>query len=993
MTSPRSPPEIAPTIVGRQSFQQFRVLERDIVQRLDSSGGRVGVPSTLGGPAGPSQGFSSSVQTSGISGGLQDFGSRDLCFDFERSNRRDFFAASVPRILRPPVLRPQSVGGFSSGFGPFPSERFSQEDSFPHGNGVIYQGVHPPRGLGDVSRPERCLFSCFDPSPLSEVAQVFVERQGVPIQGPPVWVESGPMGVHPDNTGDSLSSSFSGYPLISLSGRLADFGSQSILQQQTFCGGREARTEAGLLPQQREMRSHSFSDFHLSGNDFQHSNYAGSSFPREDRTFHVAQRSSSHVSSGLSSVSGIPPRPDGISCTFSSSGSCPQEGTAASVPKPVAPVKAVLGHHHSSRQLVSLVHPTVDAECVAQSGCSHFSSRRSGRTVHRCVNEGLGRTCRRSHSLGSVGSEVARPPHQFSRDVGSFSCNPGFSVVSERQGGVSVYGQHHSSMLCEQRGGVALGNAVPGGGVPSTLVSEREHYSKSKTYSRSCECSGRLSESARHGSPNRMDSRSFCVTACVDSVAQANSGSVCHKVQQETADLRFPGARSRSTGNGRAGHELVRAVGLRFPSSPSVEPSHQESQEGRSTADPDSAHVAGSAMVSGTIGTSVPASTQTDSRRKRSSAAKVRHFSSKPSQAVTSRLAGVRKRMRTLGASRQLCDLVSKSHRSGTNSVYSCHWKRWLAYCTKNNISPSSPSEVQLANFLAHLSSDCKLSVSSVRVYRAAICTTLRQLGSNFFPESSLLRDLIRGASIKEARAPRRLPSWDLFLVLASLREAPYEPLVRADLKSLTFKTVFLIALASGRRASEICNLSGLDKDFATRRDGTIVLKFLPEFLAKNQDPSDPSPEIQIKPLTSFLCPDDPDMKLCPVRALRRYLKFTRSLRSSQRKLFISFNPFHKCDITKASVSRWLKHVIKSAYTSSALESGSVRAHEVRAWAASAAFAHSWCLKDVLNAAYWRSESPFISYYLRDVSLTRGDGTHGIASFVAAQQVVNSCRR
>ena len=175
-------------------------------------------------------------------------------------------------------------------------------------------------------------------------------------------------------------------------------------------------------------------------------------------------------------------------------------------------------------------------------------------------------------------------------------------------------------------------------------------------------------------------------------------------------------------------------------------------------------------------------------------------------------------------------------------------------------------------------------------------------------------------------------------------------------------------------------------------QDGSYTLSFLPEFLAKNQDPSDPSPSIGIRSLKGFLCPDDPDLKLCPVRSLKRYLRFTRTLRTNQRQLFISVDPQYSKDISKTSISRWLREVIKRAYASSNLETNSARAHEIRAWAASTAFAQSWSLKDVLAAAYWRSESPFINFYLRDVSLRREDGTRGVSSFVAAQQVVQSRR-
>ena len=539
-------------------------------------------------------------------------------------------------------------------------------------------------------------------------------------------------------------------------------------------------------------------------------------------------------------------------------------------------------------------------------------------------------------------------------------------------------------------GGVTLSNSFARGGVPSSTLPEQQHCSQSKTCGRKNQHSRRLSESARDDSSDRMDACPFRASTSLGALAQTHDRFVCDPIQQQTTDICVPGTRSEGSGNGRSVHQLGGDVRIRVPTLPYSEQGYQEGQDRQSLPHSDCTNVASTTLVSGAPRACSSTSTQTERRKKRPPAAKIWHTAPKPGQAVPSRLAGVRKRLRALGASRQLCDLVSKSHRSGTNAVYSSHWKRWLSFCSKQGISPSSPSELDLGNFLAHLSQDCGLSASSLRVYRAAVSTTLRQLGSLTFSDSSLLRDVIRGASNRDARAPRRLPAWDLFLVLASLREAPYEPLFSSDLKSLTCKTVFLIALASGRRASEVCNLSGLIKDIATQQDGSFILKFLPEFLAKNQDPSDPSPCIVIRPLTDF-CPDDPDLKLCPVRSLKRYLKFTRSLRKSQRKLFISFNPFHSRDISTASISRWLKLVIKSAYTSASLDINSVRAHEIRAWAASTAFAHSWSMRDVLGAAYWRSESPFISFYLRDVSLRREDGTHGI-SFVAAQQVI-SCRR
>ena len=53
---------------------------------------------------------------------------------------------------------------------------------------------------------------------------------------------------------------------------------------------------------------------------------------------------------------------------------------------------------------------------------------------------------------------------------------------------------------------------------------------------------------------------------------------------------------------------------------------------------------------------------------------------------------------------------------------------------------------------------------------------------------------------------PRRnlVPSWDLAIVLAALREYPYEPLEDAPLQHLTLKAIFLLAITSVRRVSEL---------------------------------------------------------------------------------------------------------------------------------------------------------------------------------------------
>ena len=58
-----------------------------------------------------------------------------------------------------------------------------------------------------------------------------------------------------------------------------------------------------------------------------------------------------------------------------------------------------------------------------------------------------------------------------------------------------------------------------------------------------------------------------------------------------------------------------------------------------------------------------------------------------------------------------------------------------------------------------------------------------------------------------ELQRPRLIPvllQWDLGIVVEALTKPPYEPLREASLKHMTLKIVFLLAMASAGRRSEL---------------------------------------------------------------------------------------------------------------------------------------------------------------------------------------------
>ena len=84
---------------------------------------------------------------------------------------------------------------------------------------------------------------------------------------------------------------------------------------------------------------------------------------------------------------------------------------------------------------------------------------------------------------------------------------------------------------------------------------------------------------------------------------------------------------------------------------------------------------------------------------------------------------------------------------------------------------------------------------------RTAIVDTLGPVGHHIAQSSDLHR-LLSSFHRDRPKSSRNLPKWNLSVVLNELTKAPFEPMKDTDLKHLTLKTAFLLALASGKRRS-----------------------------------------------------------------------------------------------------------------------------------------------------------------------------------------------
>ncbi len=77
-----------------------------------------------------------------------------------------------------------------------------------------------------------------------------------------------------------------------------------------------------------------------------------------------------------------------------------------------------------------------------------------------------------------------------------------------------------------------------------------------------------------------------------------------------------------------------------------------------------------------------------------------------------------------------------------------------------------------------------------------------------------------------------RTPPWDLSAVLVALTEKEFEPLNKVDMKALTYKVLFLVALASARHILEFHALS-VETPFLIERAHSFNLAVNTAFLLK----------------------------------------------------------------------------------------------------------------------------------------------------------------
>ncbi|KAJ7322152.1 hypothetical protein JRQ81_018439 [Phrynocephalus forsythii] len=280
--------------------------------------------------------------------------------------------------------------------------------------------------------------------------------------------------------------------------------------------------------------------------------------------------------------------------------------------------------------------------------------------------------------------------------------------------------------------------------------------------------------------------------------------------------------------------------------------------------------------------------------------------------------------------------ILNACRKPSTVSQYTYKWRRFLAFADQRGFTPVNPHLTWILRYLLHLKRS-GLTMSSLRVHVSAIVAHEPPLSpaASFFRHPRI-KLFLRGLNNTFPDRKPIPPQWSLSLVLRAFQRPPFKPLATVNLRLLSLKTAFLVAIASARRASELCTL----------RCDPPYLQFYPDKVIAY-------PDITFLPKRLFICHH-------PVAAGRPV--------SSQR------------------FARWIIQVITLAYEMANKPlPGPIKAHSTRAMSSSAAFLKGVPLENICQAATWTTPETFGNHYRLDTRM-RSSSAFGkaVLSFITA---------
>ena len=332
-------------------------------------------------------------------------------------------------------------------------------------------------------------------------------------------------------------------------------------------------------------------------------------------------------------------------------------------------------------------------------------------------------------------------------------------------------------------------------------------------------------------------------------------------------------------------------------------------------------------------------------------------------------MASERDRLLKQGLSIEVVNIILADKAPGTITEYESRWGSFVTWCGDRVDPIHCPIEMVL-KYLQYLESK-DLAFNTIKGYAVALTAFHAGFpGEKTIMTHRLARRFLRGIQRLRPAVRNSAPSWDLPLVLEALCQPPFEPMEQAEISWISKKAAFLVAITSGKRASDMVALSVQPGCFTLTGDRSkLVLRpdpsLHPKMLRANR-------QVNSLVLNAFYpAPVGAEQVrlhcLCPVRAVAEYVDRTQDCRTTDR-LFVAYGggaPGRA--LSKQRIAHWMVDCITWAYSQAGIELPKVRAHSTRKTAASVACLRGVPIEEILQAADWASPTVFISRYMINV--------------------------
>ena len=232
------------------------------------------------------------------------------------------------------------------------------------------------------------------------------------------------------------------------------------------------------------------------------------------------------------------------------------------------------------------------------------------------------------------------------------------------------------------------------------------------------------------------------------------------------------------------------------------------------------------------------------------------------------------------------------SWRQNSNKSYNSLFHKWECWCAQRSRDPISGPILDISNFLAELYSN-GYAYNSLNSYRSAISSVHEHIDGKPIGQHPQLVHILKGAYNLCLPTPRYFTTWKVSTVMAWLDSIDSSD-QRLSLIELSFKTALMLALTRPLHSADLAGLSLPNLKFLLER-----AVFIPSCPSKQSHAN--------KALKEFFFPSfTPNCNLCPVNAIRLYIKRVKTFRKSETSFYLAAIPSYHA-ATAAMIARWIK--------------------------------------------------------------------------------------